>query len=232
MSRFFYRSRNPVLETLGQLAMLASVIAAIVYPFNILPFNPIYVKGSAVAFLALYTLFRISAFDHFILFVALIAGAIGDIQISMPVPNAMANAMQSFMVEHVLLILLFLRNRMSAYDISSARVRGAAVIWAMTGVALFLLWQDLGSDRNMVLIYMGALIGMATAGLFSRFSIKMVGIGAIFFVVSDSMIAAQTFMGAPEWLSIFVWILYYLSQLLITAGVLLAPNRDKPLPMR
>jgi len=212
--------------------MVASVIAAILYPFNILPFNPIYVKGSAVAFLALYTMFRISAFDHFILFIALIAGAVGDIQIAMPVPDAMTNAMQSFMVEHVLLILLFLRNRMSSYDISSMRVRGAAVIWATAGIAVFLLWPDLAAERNMVLIYMGALIGMATAGLFSRFSFRMVGIGALFFVISDTMIAGQAFMGAPQWLSIFIWILYYLSQLLITAGILLAHERDKSLPMR
>ena len=212
--------------------MLASIVAAILYPLNILPFNPIYVKGSAVAFLALYTMFRISAFDHFLLFIALIAGALGDVQIAMPGPNAMENAMQSFMVEHVLLILLFLRNRMSAYDISSMRVRGAAIIWALAGIAIFLLWPELAGDRNMALIYMGALIGMATAGLFSRFSFSLVGVGAIFFVISDTLIAAQTFMGAPQWLSIFVWILYYLSQLLITAGILLAPDRDKSLPMR
>jgi len=136
------------------------------------------------------------------------------------------------MVEHVLLILLFLRNRMSAYDISSMRVRGAAIIWALAGIAIFLLWPELAGDRNMALIYMGALIGMATAGLFSRFSFSLVGVGAIFFVISDTLIAAQTFMGAPQWLSIFVWILYYLSQLLITAGILLAPDRDKSLPMR
>ena len=232
MAHYFYKTRNPVLETLGQIAMIASLVVAILYPFNILPFNPIFVKGSAVGLLALYTLFRVRAFDHVLLIIVLAANAIGDMQLAQNTEEAMLEAMRSFMAGHILLTLIFLRNRTSVYDLSSGRVTGAALLWAFAGMSLVFLWPNLGADRTDILIYTGALIAMATAGLFSRYNLRMVGYGALLYVISDSLIAADTFLLDMSWLGPVTWGLYYIGQLLITAGVLLAADKDKSFPIR
>jgi len=229
MLRFGTRTQHPILETLGQIAMMASVLVAILYPFYVLPFDPILVKGSAVSLLALYTIFRVRNFDHVLLIVVLLANSVGDMQIAGPEPDAMYRAMNSFMAGHVILILVFMRNRLSVYDVSSGRIGAASLLWGAAALGIFLMWPELGEERNQLITYAAALVAMATAALFSRFEYKLVGYGALFFVISDTLIAGRVFFDLPDWTNVTTWGLYYLSQVMITAGILLAPDRDKSL---
>ena len=232
MTSFFFKSRSPVREALGQITVLASVLVAILYPFDIIPINPIIVKGSAVGFLALYALLRVSSFDHLLLVLALIAGAAGDMQLEFTAPDAIITGLKNFLVGHIFYIIIFWRNRLSAYDVSRSRMNGASLLWASAAAATIWIWPTIIDGKLHLATYAVGILGMATAALISRYPLKLVGTGAVLFIASDAIIGADLIFVIPDWLSYLVWPTYYLAQLLITAGILLTPVKKHPGSLR
>jgi len=76
-------------------------------------------------------------------------------------------------------------------------------------------------------LYCLALGGMAGAAWTSRFSRYHVGIGALFYVLSELVLLGQIGRPGPEPLAgILVWPCYYLAQFLICTGVIQTLRRD------
>lgn len=232
MKSFLFKSRSPVRETLGQIIMLVSILVAILYPFNIIPFNPILVKGSAVGLLAVYTLFRVASFDHLLLIIALIAGAAGDMHLELQVPDAFVSGLKNFLVGHIFYMLIFWRNRLSAFEVSQSRMNLASLLWFGVAIGAIWVWPDIVQSKLHLAAYTLGIIGMATAALISRYPVKLVGTGAILFIISDAMIGGNLMFVMPQWVMYLVWPTYYLAQLLITAGILLTPVKQHPHSLR
>ncbi|WP_191249723.1 lysoplasmalogenase [Kordiimonas sediminis] len=224
----FQKQHHTALELAGQLILLLSAIVALIHGLKIYPPELVYVtKTTPVALLALLALINIKSVDHAILFFALAISALADYLIAQPTVDAFMNGLLTFLVVQIIYIFLFLKNRLPAKDVTPMRLRLASLMWAMTILAIFVMYPDLDSESYNVVIYSFSLTAMATAALISRFPFTMVGVGAVLFYISDSLIGAQQFMNAPDYLGYIVWATYYVAQVLITLGVLIGkgPNR-------
>jgi uncharacterized membrane protein YhhN len=122
----------------------------------------------------------------------------------------------------VLALTLYLQPHNKRSSHTPSQKAAAVALLLLTPIVCLLLTRDLN-----VGLYGLALGGMAAAAWMSRFSRYHVGIGALFFVVSDLLIFAR--MGGaglgdlPHWL---IWPIYYVGQFLICTGVVQTLRRD------
>lgn len=145
-------------------------------------------------------------------------GSLGDILLEIhdlrPDPLILGGA--SFALGHLTAIIFYTKNR-SPRPI--ALVPSLALLaWGVVFPSLFLP----PAERLLPTIYALLLCAMATAALASRFPRRLTGLGALFFIVSDTLLIMRlggTLIG-PAWLhSAAVWSTYWLAQALIFTGI-------------
>lgn len=228
MSTLFNRRRKPIQEAIGQFLLLASFLMAIVYGGGWYPAEwlwPAIVKGSAVGLLVIFVMISMQSLNHFLLLLALAASVGGDVLLAIPHENSFTRGLTSFLAAHVVFIILYIKNRMLAEDVTSLRVWIGAGLWALVAAAGFLLYPQLGDMMMPVFTYSIILAAMATTAIFSKYPIKLVGLGALLFVISDAALGANKFLEVPVFVGHIVWATYYLAQLLMTLGVILTDER-------
>lgn len=228
MTRIFSRRKRPVLEAVGQIFIVLSLIGAVLYGGNWYPdgvFFQVLVKASAVSFLALFVAVNIRTFGHALLFLALVASVGGDVLLAIPHEQAFLRGLMSFMAAHVIFIILYVTNRKPFGELGTLPVRISSLLWLFAFIAGYMLFDALGDMRMYVFTYTAVLTAMATAALLSKFPFKLTGIGAVLFVASDAALGARQFMNVPEFVGYFVWISYYLAQIMMTLGVMLTDDR-------
>ena len=228
MTRIFSERKRPVVEAIGQIFVILSVIGAIAYGFGLYPEGILWqalVKMSAVGFLVLFVGINLRNFTHLLLLLALIASVVGDVMLVLPHEGAFLHGLMAFAVAHVTFILMYLINGQRFDQITANRLRFSALLWAFAFVAGFWMYDALGELRNYVLGYTAMLVLMATTALLSKFPPRLVGLGAVLFVFSDAALGARQFMNVPEFVGYFVWASYYLSQFMVTLGVMLTDDR-------
>jgi len=122
----------------------------------------------------------------------------------------------SFLVAHLFYVAMFVRQRTTT--VSVARKTACVAVLAVALISLRVLWPSLGEMEVPVVVYSVVLSTMAIAAQLSVFP-AMVAVGALSFVVSDTMLAMSIF-GHPFrgswWL---VWVTYYAAQAMIAVGV-------------
>jgi uncharacterized membrane protein YhhN len=95
---------------------------------------------------------------------------------------------------------------------------------ALTGVSCLALlvwfWPGLARDGMTVpvTVYVVVLGAMVCAALLAKLPTRWTAVGAVFFAVSDAMIAISRFVLGNEVLAVPIWWTYAAAQLLITAG--------------
>lgn len=171
------------------------------------------------------------------LLVALISSAIGDFLLVFKRQRTFALGMLAFLIAHIGYIVLFSGLRLHSHG-------GLEPLWPRLAVvaALFLcavlylawLWRDLGLHRLTVPLYAMALLGMATSALLLPWAAFPAMVGALLFVFSDAVLAAQTFRADIRELPpilrghSLVWWTYVAAQTLIVIGVVLAGHGQLP----
>jgi uncharacterized membrane protein YhhN len=80
------------------------------------------------------------------------------------------------------------------------------------------LWPNLGALAVPVVLYIAAIVVMAMLSL--RVPAIAVPLGAVLFMISDSLISLGKFLWQAPWVAALVWITYALAQLMITRGML------------
>jgi uncharacterized membrane protein YhhN len=99
------------------------------------------------------------------------------------------------------------------------------VFFGLAAVMLPRLMPVLSAQLRLpVTIYVAAIVAMGCAAL--TLPQPAIIIGAVAFMASDTILAVETFLLAPNsahrrWTGITLWILYYAAQLLITLGFLI-----------
>ncbi len=92
-------------------------------------------------------------------------------------------------------------------------------------VMLVALWRRVGPGLRLpIAVYVIAILAMGMSALTTS-SIWVIG-GAVLFMASDGLLAAEKFLVAAisphrGWMRLRVWVLYYAAQLAITLGFLL-----------
>ncbi|MGB3167018.1 MAG: lysoplasmalogenase [Alteraurantiacibacter sp.] len=218
------RSRRALADKRPYLVL--SVVAAFAYYYlrasDLPELYLIPIKGSAVAFLALYAFLRHGSTSARLLAGALVAASIGDMLVEIDLRYGAG----AFFVYHCAAIVMFLRHRGPPLD-GADSVVFLALLLGTPFLSYFFPY-----DPNLqwpVAIYALALGAMAAGAWASDFPRWRVGAGAVLFVLSDLLIFAGLgpLSGSPipEYL---VWPIYYLGMFLITVGVVTTLRKRDP----
>ena len=129
--------------------------------------------------------------------------------------------------DHVAYVALFARSGGGLQLLSAGSWRGALALAmaAFSIIMLAALWRRVGPQlRIPIAVYVAAILAMGLSAITTGSA--WVIAGAVLFIASDGLLAAERFLLAgisPHrvWMRHAVWVLYYAAQLAITLGFLL-----------
>jgi uncharacterized membrane protein YhhN len=152
--------------------------------------------------------------------------ALGDYFLSRENDKAFLAGMAAFFLAHLAYIPLFLQLG-EGFDLIAARWPIALGFGLYALIFYRILWPGLGGFRLPVLGYCAAITGMGLAALGLALSggALFVLLGALAFVLSDTVLALEKFRlpaasKTKPFAAYFVWFSYWLAQCLITFGTL------------
>jgi uncharacterized membrane protein YhhN len=157
---------------------------------------------------------------HLILAAALMLSCIGDVFLAVDPRRYVGYALLVFLLAHLAYILLFLRSWPRPLRPGGHQLILAALVLVSSLLVTSWLAPGLGRHAVPVLIYAVTITAMAVAAILAGFSRPFVWIGAILFMLSDSLIAAARFMTGWSPASYLIWPTYYLGQYGIAIGFL------------
>jgi len=123
----------------------------------------------------------------------------------------------SFLVAHLFYVAMFVKAR-SVATVSVTRKIACVIVIIVAATSMAILWPGLAEMRIPVVAYSIVLAVMVMTAQLSRFS-KLVAVGALSFLASDTMLAMSIFGHPFAGSRILVWITYYAAQLMIAVGV-------------
>lgn len=136
-------------------------------------------------------------------------------------PHFFTSGLVAFLLAHIMYILVFLRHRNKRQSMV-----GFVILLLVYASGLFYLLKDgLGDMLIPVIVYMIVILSMATSafvrkGIVNTNSYNLVFIGAIFFMISDSILALNKFYQPIPFSNINIMLTYALAQFLIVLGIL------------
>jgi uncharacterized membrane protein YhhN len=150
---------------------------------------------------------------------ALLFSAAGDAFLAYDGKRMFVPGLASFLVTHLLYAVVFvLATKGAAAPMRAGRKAMLVVIPTFAVAYSVVLWPKLGALAIPVMLYIAAIVVMTMLSL--RVRTIEVPLGAVLFMVSDSLISLEKFLWQAAWIGPLVWITYALAQLLITHGML------------
>ncbi|WP_179344888.1 lysoplasmalogenase [Winogradskyella ursingii] len=158
---------------------------------------------------------------------ALVFSLLGDILL-MLVDNSQhffTFGLIAFLIAHVMYVMVFLKHRNP-----NSKPFGFILILLVYASSLFYFLKDgLGEMLIPVVIYMLVILGMSTSayirkGKVNVLSYGLVFIGAIFFMISDSILALNKFYQPLPFSDVSIMVTYSIAQFLIVLGILKINN--------
>lgn len=136
-------------------------------------------------------------------------------------PNMFIAGLAAFLLAHVMYIFVFKRKRKT--NKPSISVVSLLIVYAL--IVLFLLKNGLGNLMIPVIIYMLIILCMVVFatlrnGNVNTQSYYLVLLGAVFFIISDSILAINKFYEPLVYAHFLIMSTYALAQYLITLGIL------------
>lgn len=178
------------------------------------------VKGCAVAALALLAWrWRGERRDAAVLALGLAFSAVGDVLLDLD-QRLFAAGLGAFLLAHLTYICLFVRNRNAAKRIAAPRMAAVLAILVYSTALSVWIVPSVGALAVPVIFYICALTGMVSTAILARFRRPWVTVGAILFLISDSLLAIHKFKTPVPLHDYLVWITYYLGQCGIALGYL------------
>lgn len=209
---------NATSSTRFGLLFFAAFAAGALYTL-LLPWQPY--PGSVVLKTAMCVLLAGYAWQaqQKLLVAALLCSAVGDAFLGIDGQRLFVPGLASFLIAHIFYTMIFVRGG-SPVLTRRRKIVFAAIVAFAVGYAT-ILWPVLGALRWPVTAYMTVITVMALCSL--RMRSPLLPLGAILFMISDSLIALGKFLSAAEWLGPSVWITYAAAQLLLTYGLVGRP---------
>jgi uncharacterized membrane protein YhhN len=191
-------------------ASLAYLLAARWMPFPL----DVIAKGLSVTMLGIVALQERRRF----LGVALLLSSLGDVFLELD-RGYFLLGLAAFLTSHVVYTTLFARHR------AKTQPAGKQLVWpcllAVYGIG-FGAWlaPSLGELRAPVFCYIAALIAMVATASRSNYRSRWVFLGALLFLISDSLLGTGKFKMPIPWSGLLIWTTYYLGQCGIALGVM------------
>jgi len=207
----------------SRLLLYVSIAAGAVYLLTA-PWQPFpgcaVVKGCAVGALAVLALrSRGERRGAGVLALALAFSAAGDVLLDLG-PELFPFGLGAFLLAHVTYICLFVRNRAAGLRLDSRRMGAVLVILVYSATLSVWIVPSVGELAVPVVLYICALTTMVCTAILARFRHRWVAVGAILFLVSDSLLAIHKFKEPVPLRAYLVWTTYYLGQCGIALGYL------------
>ncbi|PHH64938.1 hypothetical protein CDD82_1718 [Ophiocordyceps australis] len=173
----------------------------------------------------LLALLAASGGPSWLLTLALGLCAIGDGFLAWPGDACFLCGLGSFLAAHVCYTLLYCRLGDGLGSILAFwRLAGAALLASLTATSLYVLVPRVDKHMKLpIVLYAATILTMALTAL-SLQNRALVIIGSVCLVLSDTVLAADEFLVATDYhyrpnMQIFVWLSYYLGQLLVVSGL-------------
>ena len=150
-----------------------------------------------------------------LLVAALALSALGDLFISRDGEAAFLAGLGSFLCAHIAYVALF-------WGVAGGASPIFAIAFGVYAVCMLRwLWPHLAEMKAPVCAYIAVIYAMGVVAAGAPVALWPVIAGAALFVISDSVLAAETFVfkDAPRrWTAPVIWTTYYASQVLIAAA--------------
>ena len=185
------------------------------------------IKVLSVAPLALFAFRMLRDRDGLLLANSLSFSTLGDMFLGIDGEKLFVFGLVSFLLAHLLYIVLFARNRPKPVIASAGQKIIIALVMIFSAAMFAWLWPNLGDLKLPVAAYLCAITGMGVTATLAGFRAPWVVIGAMLFIVSDSMIAVGKFKSPIEYGDYLIWSAYYVGQLFITLGFIREKNRSR-----
>ncbi|MEO8025968.1 MAG: lysoplasmalogenase [Bryobacteraceae bacterium] len=204
--------------------LLVSILASTAYFFSI-PWHPfpgvVVLKGLAVAPLAVLAWRNAEP----LLGTALAFSSFGDVLLEIS-PDMFTFGLAAFLCSHLVYTTMFLRKRTQPVEATQIGMMLAAAVFSVS----FAVWltPHLGKLGAPVWAYMAAITAMVLSSIASRIRPTWVVAGALLFLASDSILAANKFVGPVPLRGWLVWSTYALAQYGLCLGVLSAGASGAP----
>lgn len=178
-----------------------------------LPFKGDFViKALPVLTLAVASLMYIPGPPGYFLFAGLVLSAGGDISLSFKGEKFFLMGLGFFLVAHVVYVINFAEY--AEYSSDKLIILIVLAVFAV-GMAV-LLYPKLGEMKIPVFVYISVILAMGVSAALSHPpKPNLLLIGAIVFMLSDSMIAIDRFLVNVSWSKYFIMITYYAAQFMI-----------------
>lgn len=183
-------------------------------------------KGIPVGALAgLALLMRGTRRDAEVLSIGLAFSAAGDVLLDLD-PRFFVFGLGAFLLTHVTYIVLFARNRTAGIRLDPAQLAAVVMVVAMSATLSAWIVPSVGGLAAPVLLYIAAITTMVCTAILARFELPWVAVGAVLFLISDSLLAIDKFKMPVPFRGYLVWSTYYLGQCGIALGFLGSRGRD------
>ncbi|HEU0185264.1 MAG TPA: lysoplasmalogenase [Blastocatellia bacterium] len=202
--------------------LLLSVICGFSYLVmqGIRPFpGGVLLKVLSVATLAAIT-FRSPAQSSLILGLALAFSSLGDALLDLGPSRLFIWGLLAFLVAHLIYILLFVRNRVRPLKPKGWQLALVAAVLVCNILLSQWMAPSLGALTGPVIAYVCVITVMVVSAILAGFSKPWVCVGAILFLISDSILAVNKFKSPVPMAGYLIWATYYLAQFGIALGFL------------
>ncbi|MFC1669100.1 lysoplasmalogenase [Spirochaetota bacterium] len=144
----------------------------------------------------------------------LLFSAAGDITLEIDRVNYFIPGLIFFLTAHIFYIIAFIRK----FKFSRKRLPAAVTILIYSGILAYIL-RDIRKDRIIpVMFYLLVISVMALTALFVSTGNLIILMGALIFMISDTIIAVNQFLNPIPHSTLYNISLYYIAQLMITTG--------------
>ena len=215
-------------DRLDAALLLLSIASGVVYGVTrgIQPYpGSVVIKALAMAPLAVLG-FRVlgrihgEAANRWLLAAALLLSCAGDVFLHLSFRHYFVHALVAFLLAHVTYVVLFARNWPRPLRPSAGQIALAILVISYGALMCAWLWSGLGRLAGPALAYAAAITAMVVSTILAGFSRPFVWIGALLFLISDSLIATGRFMLTVPLIGLLIWPTYYLGQYGIAIGFL------------
>ena len=206
-----------------KLLLALSLVCGVAYLFTryLEPYpGSVVVKVLSVLPLALLASHSLRSRDGVILCASLLFSSLGDMFLALDANKLFVFGLGSFLIAHLLYVALFVRNWPKPLTASAAQKLLVALLILNSAAMFVWLRPSLGSLAAPVAAYLVAITAMGVAATLASLRTRWVVVGALLFILSDSLIAVDKFKTPVEQREYLVWSTYYAAQLLIAAGFL------------
>ncbi len=157
--------------------------------------------------------------DAGVLALGLAFSTAGDVLLDLD-PRLFVFGLAAFLLAHSTYICLFVRNRTAGTRFDAAHLAAVFAILAFSTTLSAWIVPSVGELALPVVLYICAITTMVCAAILARFSRPWVALGAVLFLISDSLLAIHKFKTPVPLRDYLVWITYYLGQCGIALGYL------------